>query len=308
MPKLRSIPVWLKLLVSAALLSYFLSRTDLQALVAALASIPPGVLVLAALLFVAAFFVSTGKWKLIAPFMPFAALAKAGLVGQYYGLVLPGQIAGEVSKVFYLRRHGVATAPELTASIGIDKATGLIGSVFVLGTIGTVFSDYPLPAAVKVVFIAGLIASLALVFFLRIPALYRLVDGLFSTWDIPAVRELLSHWKKITEHPLRIAASIACAVLSQVLAVMIAVVVGGSLGIHVGFFDWCWILSILSVVLLLPVTVGGLGLREGSLVTLLALFGAAPEAALALSFTLFGLQILLAVIGAIYEHIPVRTV
>ena len=73
------------------------------------------------------------------------------------------------------------------------------------------------------------------------------------------------------------------------------------MGINILFFDWCWIQGVLSLALLLPLTFAGLGIREGTLISILGILGVAPEKALALSFSILGLQIILASIGGLIE-------
>ena len=78
-------------------------------------------------------------------------------------------------------------------------------------------------------------------------------------------------------------------------------VIAYSFNLSISFIDWCWIWAILSLVLFLPITVAGLGLREGTLVGILGTFGVKPEIALALSFSLLGLQVALAILGGLIE-------
>ncbi len=305
MDKQKHIPLWLKAIVSAGLLWFFISRTDIGAIGNALASIPVFILLAAALVNIASVYVNAVKWKIIAARAPFAALARANFVAQYYSLVLPGQIAGEFGKLFYLKRHGVAAAPELAASITVDKATGLVGAVFIVGAFGALMTSYPLPFVVKTVFVIGFLAGLALIFLLRVSVVHRATDAALAKFRFEWLRQMLAHWREITA-PVRIAFSVFLGVIYQLLAVAIALLIAVPLGVQIGFFDWCWILSILSVILLIPVSIGGLGLREGSLVAFLGLFGVMPATALAFSLTLFGLQIPLAAIGAFFEHVPVK--
>jgi uncharacterized membrane protein YbhN (UPF0104 family) len=70
-----------------------------------------------------------------------------------------------------------------------------------------------------------------------------------------------------------------------------------AIGINISYYDWCWVFGVISIVVLLPVTIGGVGLREGGFVLLLGYFGVQNDKALALSLSIFGLQITGALIG-----------
>jgi hypothetical protein len=73
------------------------------------------------------------------------------------------------------------------------------------------------------------------------------------------------------------------------------------LGVRIHFADWCWLFGLISIATMLPFTIGGIGLREGSFVGALALFGVAAEQALALSLAVFGLLLAGAMVGAVLD-------
>ena len=70
------------------------------------------------------------------------------------------------------------------------------------------------------------------------------------------------------------------------------------LHLAIGFYDWSWIVGALTLALFLPLTIGGLGIREGTLIGILALYGYGSETAVALSFVAFSFIIMVAIIGA----------
>ena len=69
--------------------------------------------------------------------------------------------------------------------------------------------------------------------------------------------------------------------------------------IQTPFADLCWIFGIVSIAILIPLTVGGIGVREGTFIGLLGQLGVPSEKALVLSLSIFTLQVFLSVIGGI---------
>ena len=59
--------------------------------------------------------------------------------------------------------------------------------------------------------------------------------------------------------------------------------------------------GLVSLILLLPVTFAGVGLREGGLVILLGFVGVAPADAVALSFALLSYTLFGALVGAVAD-------
>ena len=81
------------------------------------------------------------------------------------------------------------------------------------------------------------------------------------------------------------------------------------MNINIAMIDWCWILGLLSIALFLPITIGGIGVREGTLVGIMGSMGIAQEKALALSFVIFGTQIIVSLIGGVIAGFrPLRNI
>jgi hypothetical protein len=74
-----------------------------------------------------------------------------------------------------------------------------------------------------------------------------------------------------------------------------------NLGIDLPLADWAWIFGLVSLAVLVPLSIGGIGLREGALVGSLALLGVAGGKALALSFGVFAIALAGAMTGALCE-------
>jgi uncharacterized membrane protein YbhN (UPF0104 family) len=95
-----------------------------------------------------------------------------------------------------------------------------------------------------------------------------------------------------------LAGNILVAVLYQFIGVLMFYLLSRGLQLHIGFFDWSWIVGALTLALFLPLTIGGLGVREGTLIGILGMFGYGSETAIALSLMAFSFVIMLAIIGA----------
>ena len=85
----------------------------------------------------------------------------------------------------------------------------------------------------------------------------------------------------------------------QFVAILFFYLLSRGLQLHIGFFDWSWIVGALTLALFLPLTIGGLGVREGTLIGILGIYGYGSETAIAVSLTAFSFVIMLAIIGAV---------
>lgn len=96
--------------------------------------------------------------------------------------------------------------------------------------------------------------------------------------------------------------SIAAGVISALVGIASGVALALSLGIDIGFLNMGWIQAVVLIATQLPFTVaGGLGVREVTLVAILANFGVSPDLALALSFLIFIRGVVLSLLGGLVE-------
>ncbi|MBN1760258.1 MAG: flippase-like domain-containing protein, partial [Chitinispirillaceae bacterium] len=77
------------------------------------------------------------------------------------------------------------------------------------------------------------------------------------------------------------------------------------LDIVIAFTDWCWIYGLMSIAVLLPLSIGGIGIRDGSLIGLLSYMGISADRSLALSLLLFFFMFIVAVAGGGVEIIRI---
>jgi hypothetical protein len=90
-------------------------------------------------------------------------------------------------------------------------------------------------------------------------------------------------------------------VLFQLLGVGVYLLLANNLGIEIATAHWMWMAGVAAIAVLLPLSVGGIGLREGTLVAMLAQFGIPGESSLALSLGIFAMVLLVASVGWIAD-------
>jgi glycosyltransferase 2 family protein len=298
------ISAWIKVALTAALLILLFWRTEFRAMINTLGALTLGSWLLNLLWFLFANLIAAAKWKLLLGDQRFTALLKLNFIGQYYAMLLPGQVAGEVVKAYRLGK-GKQNAEQIAASVIIDRITGFLGLLGV-GIVGAALNS---TAARKQIFCAllfAIVALLALLFFFHLPWWTHLLErvkvrGLRATQILGQLRGLLNAWKAYAQSRLLILVSVLLGACFQLIAVWINYQIGRELGLQVAISDWCWVFGVVSIVTALPFTIGGLGLREGSFIGSLALLGIAPEKAMGLSFAVFSLLLAGAAIGGVLE-------
>jgi len=296
----------LKYAVSLGLIGWFLHSSNTVEIVDSLLSLGPGSAVGLAVIYFLSIFVNTYRWQMLLPSYTMRTLFSLNLIGQYYTMILPGQMAGEAVKAFKLGK-GKKDAELIAASVVIDKLTGLLG-LLVVGLVGLFFSMKSQAASFFGVFTVAFLLLIIILAGLRLKFADKIVRSLFLKLSICLIRfqpifeqfvRLLDAWQKYLNMPFVLFASFILGIISHFLTVLMIYLLAGSMGIALPVPEWCWIYAVVSIVIIIPVTIGGAGLREGSLIFTLAWFNTPKEKALALSFAILGIVILLSVLPGV---------
>jgi uncharacterized membrane protein YbhN (UPF0104 family) len=112
---------------------------------------------------------------------------------------------------------------------------------------------------------------------------------------------LLDAWKVYMRSSRTLLGVLFLGTVYQGIGVLIMAILARGVGIELPFCDWCWIFGLISLVVFIPVTVGGIGLREGGLIFLLGDLGLPNEKGLALALSILALQLFGALLGAIVD-------
>lgn len=103
---------------------------------------------------------------------------------------------------------------------------------------------------------------------------------------------------------LRIISLMAITLFRLMIQVARYHIVAMAFNISVGYFDLFWILCSVQALSVLPVTINGLGIREGIMVYVLGQQGVSAELAVSLSLGSFVLQTIMCLTGGILEMLP----
>ncbi|PWC88325.1 lysylphosphatidylglycerol synthase transmembrane domain-containing protein [Azospirillum sp. TSO5] len=310
----------LKALVSALLVALLLWRVDVAEVGRVLAVASPGLMGLAGLLFFLMHVLNALKLRVLLPELRAGRLLAYTLVAQLYALVLPGQLAGEAVKAYRLSRdegrgqgQGEIGGGRIVSAVAFDKVTGIVGLLLLTGGGLAVqsarFGDGLLVGVGLV--LAGLVAATVLLAWAPARALLLALLG----WRagprreallLGPLRRFLEAWRDQTRRPGRALLSVAVGIAVQVAAVAGSQALGLAVGIDQPFSVWGAVIGLMSVIVLMPVTVAGIGLREASLVGLLDLVGVPHAQSLALGFGILAFQVMVALLGAVIDLTVLR--
>jgi uncharacterized protein (TIRG00374 family) len=225
----------------------------------------------------------------------------------FYGLLLPGDLAGGVVRWYKLSRPDRKPTEVLVVMV-VDR---ILDTVLLI-LIGVVFwaIDARLTVAAPRVFLTlgGTVAVLLLItaaildrrlsrFWIRLAGSRRVPRILRRRLDV--VRDSVLRIQQLPK--ISLAKFLALMMARHALGLLSLYLLAAALGMSLTFVQVGSIRSAMLIVTLLPVTVSGLGVREASLVFLCGHYGAVATDALAWSLLIFSGLIVVALIGGVGE-------
>jgi uncharacterized membrane protein YbhN (UPF0104 family) len=207
-------------------------------------------------------------------------------IALFFNNFLPSSLGGDGARVVLAGRSCDRVAMA-AASVVVERAIATI-SLALLGLIGAVFAEKPYPLA------EGLLGALL--------AVGILITCILLTGWIPGFvrkqsNKIADSWIHFSEsagelkkHPTALIANLALALLFQIIVALVVALVIGGLKLPIPrLFDLFFITAAASVLAMVPIGINGYGLREGTYIVLLRPLGFTASAAVAVSvlFALF---------------------
>ncbi len=306
---MKHISFVVKLIISVVLLVLVVRQGSWEVMYQALQGFTGTTLALVTLLEIAALGVAALRWKLLLPDQSLSTLFRYTLVGQLYALILPGQLAGDVMKTVRFSYGSDTSGARIASSVVIDKINGFLSVLLILG-VGLVYGTvqqgwmYGAPALLLSILLVGVLGVGKYVVvhesFIRVLRYVAIRHPSLAVWCARGESILRAYTAQL-RNGWALIGNVLLGCVFQILAIGITMVCASALGIHVGFFEWCWIFGVISLAVALPITVAGIGVREGLFVYYLVALGVSYNAALTLSLAILAVQGAAACVGGLCE-------
>jgi uncharacterized protein (TIRG00374 family) len=223
--------------------------------------------------------------------LPWPKVFSIFFIGQFFNSFMLGACGGDLARAYYVARAWPGKRAEAATTALIDRAVGLLvlvvfsSAVIVyrfhlfFDTIGNRWMGY-----VMISFLGGAVALLTVL----------LRKNLFEHWPLfqrwEQKTRLGSTFRRIYEalflfhhQPRALVVAVALSFLNMSLLTLACLFIGLSLGVELRVRDYFTVFPVITVLSSLPLTPGGLGVREGLFVELLNTLGVAASKALPLS-------------------------
>jgi glycosyltransferase 2 family protein len=300
----------IKIVVSVALLALLFSRVDARRLWAIARQASLAWLAAALLIYFLNVLASVWRWRLLLHAqdvqMPARTLLGSYLVATFFNNFLPSNVGGDVIRIRDTARPAKSTTLAKMVVLS-DRVLGLMALVLVAAVGASAAAEVPAAHAASPIWPSWLWASFLLCAAAAAPAVLapagfsRLLQPLtviHPEWVGGRIEKLTDVLSRFRERPGSIATCFAVAVGVQASMIVYYLAVIYALHLRVGVWDLAVIVPISFVVQLLPVSVGGFGVREATFSLYFAKIGLPIESAVVMSLVGAALLMLFSVSGA----------
>ena len=182
---------------------------------------------------------------------PLLQVVRAYCVGNLLSTVLPTAVGGDVYRVYRIQHEADARAADVTMTVLYERATGYAAMTFI-GALGAAF--YYGSVAIGVLALGGgVLAALGMAYLLPRFPFPALREGHF-------LRNLVAH----RQEAMAVYRMAVFSLLIQALYIATITLTGRAFGAHISYWYWAFATWVVAVAVLLPVTLGGLGVREST--------------------------------------------
>ncbi len=228
---------------------------------------------------------------------PFGTLLRLYLIGNFFNAFLPSGFGGDVVRVLEFARDENGAAA--LGTVLVDRLTGIL-SLLALGLLILPFSpDLPfwLSGTLAAFALGGLIGGALL---LQGRWLRRVTSFLPPSLSLEGSGKLAQLYAAISGCGARaVWQAVAFSTLFNLINIVIYWLCGRAVGLAVGLKFYFVAVPLLSLTLLLPISVGGLGARDWVAQPLFASVGIAPQVAAGMTLSVYAVTAAAGLVGGV---------
>lgn len=294
----------LKIVITLILLVYIIDKLNFERFLKLIKEAQLIYIIIALLILAFSYFVNTYAWRLLLGAqgikVPLSKLASYYLIGLFFNNFLLSSVGGDIVKAYQLARYTQKTVDSSVSIVASRFAT--IFALLILCLISSIIGNKLEIAGSLFLFLAFLCSLILIFIFFNINFLSWLKSWFNSFWSA-RVRDLIfqihSSVSSYKNNPLVVFKVVIFSLTFQIISILVPYVISLALGLKISIFYFLIFIPLIRIVILLPISFNGLGLREGAYVTLFSQIGVSPEMSFSISILGYFMLTCISLIGGI---------
>lgn len=250
--------------------------------------------------------ISCFKWQIFLRarkiHVPLYHLILLYLVGYFFNNFLPSNVGGDVARGAILGKQ-IKNASDSFGSVFLERFTGLLG-LLILACVVFLFNMRLIRNPSIGVFLFVFLGSFVLLAFLLLSERSRkLFSAILDVYPLRLVKGRLMKFLDtiyyFRNRPMVLTQAMLVSFLFHFMTVVNTLVVCLALDIPVRILDLATIVPIILIIAVIPISLNGIGIWEGSFVYFFSIIGVAPAAALSIALVLRAKSIVVSLLGGV---------
>jgi len=269
-----------RFIISAALIGFFLHNLDAEALIVILQRLSWALMLLALALVVFTRMFIYYRMKMLleaeGDHIPYAELVKVGWIGDFGTFFVPGLLGSDLMRI-YILQHYLNDVTRAASAIIYERFIGLasLGLIVFFSILWCHDFFVRLGLYIPVLIVCLSLLGLLFVFFLFPGAILWVSEKLFkdSSKIGRKLRAIVNAIMAYTNYKMLFSKAFLICLLTQVMRVLVCYVITRGIGVSVDMKYFFLFVPIIFFILMAPISVGGIGVREGASVFLFSYVG-----------------------------------
>jgi len=300
------VKIFVAILVIIAVFYY--GKISWPDLIAQFSSIKPAFYIVSLAIVTLVIVYVTRRWRVIIivkeKHISYRSLVKMNFIGCFFNLFLPSSFGGDLIRAVYLNKE-INSWKLSASSVFLDRFIGILSLfflAFVSFLIKIIFEGTSNSTALTYLIIGTVCLFVCWVLLINLHSVLRYVFRLRNQKLIKFLEkyELFSESINFSNYPKAIIInSFVISVVGNLLSALSIYFIALALNIQIGILPILVTFPLVTVISMVPISVGGIGLREGAFVFFLAGYSISSSSAIAISILYFSSIVFLGIIGAI---------
>jgi glycosyltransferase 2 family protein len=299
----------LRIVVSIGLIAYLIKSQfkDLKTILDMVKTVNVSLLLASASFHILGIWLSALRWQILLKTQDIKIsqgyLSSSFLIGSFFNNILPTSIGGDIFRSLDAANKAKISVGKSASVLVIDRFAGVISAAIYavialflgFATIGT--TSYVIP--IVIFFVICIILG----FLILNPSILKLNKIVGKIKFLSKIKEKLVEvyhtFLSFKKFKLALAEALFCSLVLQFGVICNYYLAARSLGVNLSFASFIFIVPVVATIAMLPITIGGTGLRENTLVFFMVALGVQNEKAAMTSLALLAMLLILGVIGGI---------
>jgi len=308
-PKMKASLLGLKLFLSAALVMYLFTMLDWERVRFVVPRLNYGYVWAPFFLLLLSVWVASIRWTaLLIHFNSRQSVFESYryyMISMFYGILLPGVLGGDAIRIALSIKKHCANRFQLAATVLLERTIGFFAILAIAAVTASLIPSLlqGTPAIVPFIYALPFTIVISLVFLRLNPP--KCIERTRNNGHIVhSILDLFSFFRGLPLELLLLVLSLS--IVSNVFDILGSFFLASALNMEQPLSLFLLIMPIVYVLTSLPISLGGLGVREGVLTYFLVKSGALASDAVLLSFLLYMNRILVSLLGGLAQFLDSR--